>query len=226
MNASNSAKHTPEHVHDYYICCECGSAEHCCCDCPAFGGPENPTEAQAIEMKSKLNRETVQSNAHMKHTPGPWHHDQIARHCIVSTQSPRKGICLMKNTSDEDWEANARLIAAAPELLEACRAFVAAYSGHDASLHHSTDPTAHSCSVCNARAAIAKASGEGAIVSTDTQRQRKACQYCGVSLSGAAGPSCGRPSLHDKDADDNTLPKRARDYDPNHPEFGKGRVTP
>jgi len=46
-----------EHIHDYTECCECGSKDHCCCDCPAFGGPENPTLAQAQEMKAKLQRE-------------------------------------------------------------------------------------------------------------------------------------------------------------------------
>lgn len=25
-------------------CCECGSLEHCCHDCPVFGGPEDTSE--------------------------------------------------------------------------------------------------------------------------------------------------------------------------------------
>lgn len=28
----------PEHM---IRCCECGALKHCCCDCPAFGGPED-----------------------------------------------------------------------------------------------------------------------------------------------------------------------------------------
>jgi hypothetical protein len=34
-------------------------------------------------------------------------------------------VCVMQNKHDESYEANARLIAAAPELLEACKAALA-----------------------------------------------------------------------------------------------------
>lgn len=45
------------HEHDYMECCECGSPLHCCCDCPMFGGPKNPTAHEALEMLSKLQQE-------------------------------------------------------------------------------------------------------------------------------------------------------------------------
>lgn len=85
-----------------------------------------------------------------KHTPGPW---KVAK--------PRKsyrdgnmmyGIVGPECVSDyEDWgftEANARLIAAAPELLEALRNLV------EAATHHQADARA---ALAKARAAIAKA---------------------------------------------------------------------
>lgn len=37
-------EHKDEHIHDDYACCECLSKKHCCCDCPAFGGPEDKPE--------------------------------------------------------------------------------------------------------------------------------------------------------------------------------------
>ena len=62
------------------------------------------------------------------HTPGPWLADPDDRagmewniH-IGRRNDPDERICFM--TSDGPVEANARLIAAAPDLLEACQAFV------------------------------------------------------------------------------------------------------
>lgn len=58
----------------------------------------------------------------IKHTPGPW---IVDRHPFVSTQD---GEIIAKvrapwngEATEENEEANRRLIAAAPELLEACR---------------------------------------------------------------------------------------------------------
>lgn len=53
----------------------------------------------------------------MKHTPGPW---SVNYACIV--EAPRKfrhnlAICAVNGNSVEEGEANAKLIAAAPELL-------------------------------------------------------------------------------------------------------------
>ena len=48
-----------------------------------------------------------------KHTPGPWH--------IKDGKVFAAAICRVDGTPDGSAEANAQLIAAAPELLEACK---------------------------------------------------------------------------------------------------------
>lgn len=58
----------------------------------------------------------------MKHTPGPWHHfksEYTGEFCIGSQTLP---ILARTHNYPEQSEANAQLIAAAPELLEACKA--------------------------------------------------------------------------------------------------------
>lgn len=55
-----------------------------------------------------------------KHTPGPWKQSDRAKFCILSTKPPRHTICVMQNHHREDWLPNAKLIAAAPDLLDAC----------------------------------------------------------------------------------------------------------
>ena len=63
----------------------------------------------------------------MTHTPGPWRQGGVKEFCstgkcreIVADEGH---ICLVYGTEDEDNKANARLIAAAPDLLEACELF-------------------------------------------------------------------------------------------------------
>jgi hypothetical protein len=62
------------------------------------------------------------------HTPGPWRADPDDRDGmewnihIVQTASPDQRICFM--TSNGPVEANARLIAAAPKMLEALRTII------------------------------------------------------------------------------------------------------
>ena len=55
-----------------------------------------------------------------KHTPGPWYYDFDC----VSTKPRREGLnialCTAGNTQGQ-FKANAKLIAAAPDLLEACQ---------------------------------------------------------------------------------------------------------
>ena len=84
----------------------------------------------------------------MKHTPGPWVVDPAVRQGFT-VYAPKEGFIV--GTQDEEGrygaiesEANARLIAAAPELLDALERYV----------HHFGDPL--KC----ARTAIAKATGE------------------------------------------------------------------
>lgn len=63
-----------------------------------------------------------------KHTPGPWEFDG-PHHNIIVWSSPNNRICFM--TSDGPTEANARLIAAAPDLLEALKNIVNSIEVHD-----------------------------------------------------------------------------------------------
>lgn len=60
----------------------------------------------------------------IKHTPGPWTliKDGVANFCGVTT--PKKWLLRIQQNGEllrGEQEANARLIASAPELLEACR---------------------------------------------------------------------------------------------------------
>jgi len=53
------------------------------------------------------------------HTPGPWIVDFDRRYFVNAGSSP-----IAEMFTDINMEANARLIAAAPELLEACKEFI------------------------------------------------------------------------------------------------------
>ena len=57
----------------------------------------------------------------MSHTPGPWDYDSFAlREEIMSENNPLIAtVCSVHCKKPEEMRANARLIAAAPELLEA-----------------------------------------------------------------------------------------------------------
>lgn len=92
------------------------------------------------------------------HTPGPWH--------VVKTCDPSAlwhlAICGLRSTTDtrtttiamiRDSEANARLIAAAPELLEALEALVVQEDWHGEDVPPESP-------IGKARAAIAKARGQ------------------------------------------------------------------
>lgn len=101
-----------------------------------------------------------------KHTPGPWEIGETARDCILGRNGCRFTICVMQNTHRPEQKANARLIAAAPELLEACLAAV-----DDLEWHQAQDAEMSECdpeevagigSLEFLRAAIAKAIGGGA----------------------------------------------------------------
>ena len=88
-----------------------------------------------------------------EHTPGPW---TVARaktgRLFVNGQ--RGFVCHIDQPESPEGTANARLIAAAPELLTACKH--AAMSKHHPSCDH-THPKRCSCHVEKARAALAKA---------------------------------------------------------------------
>ena len=57
-----------------------------------------------------------------KHTPGPWHHGQKNKRSVFGKDGWRVADCgTAFSKSDDEMEANARLIAAAPDLLEALK---------------------------------------------------------------------------------------------------------
>lgn len=83
-----------------------------------------------------------------KHTPGPWH---TAGDQGVQIRSQRDQIAKVWTMRGNEWKANARLIAAAPELLEALQAVLA----------NSLDSKGLADAHKQARAAIAKATTGG-----------------------------------------------------------------
>ena len=87
-----------------------------------------------------------------KHTPGPWKNTNYQTH--PNFQVLDNGNAFVAEASTE---ANARLIAAAPELLEALSKLVL-HVGHYSSMPHAHPDAARD--MANARAAIAKATGE------------------------------------------------------------------
>jgi hypothetical protein len=104
-----------------------------------------------------------------KHTPGPWNYHvwgtNSGKHFGIETADHRHGICGVSPNGNastlltiEQHEANARLIAAAPELLAACQ------SGLDGLLaafpHAPRIPDILHPIINQVRAAIAKATGE------------------------------------------------------------------
>lgn len=96
-----------------------------------------------------------------KHTPGPW----TAEHGIYGSIVCKDGKSMIAvwpealGGPEFPHEANARLIAAAPELLEALLQVIAEKAP---SYHDCTDDGLPECVWCEALAAIAKATGESA----------------------------------------------------------------
>jgi len=87
----------------------------------------------------------------MSHTPGPWHYQSSAgdHDYLVYDEDNGKDIAIVRNFD----VANARLVAAAPELLEACETL----ANYVADLEGGNGRTFGI--VTKARAAIAKAKG-------------------------------------------------------------------
>lgn len=94
-----------------------------------------------------------------KHTPGPWNcmrASAAGREIITSEVSP-VDVCVLShfNKSAAEIDANARLIAAAPDLLEALENLLCLYKmGKPNHFGDNLQP------VIDAKAAIAKATGE------------------------------------------------------------------
>ena len=91
----------------------------------------------------------------MKHTPGPWkaRGSQVTASCLAYSNSRPNQVCYVEldGTPDGEVKANAALIAAAPEMLEALKA-----------VEKRVCCTEETCNDCGGivRAAIAKAQGE------------------------------------------------------------------
>ena len=93
-----------------------------------------------------------------QHTPGPWRANignSSGAHCILANNGRRKTVCVMANTHDDDWQPNARLIAAAPDMLAALRSLLDWGRDHTSPL----DPNSPHDLLVTAHQAIAKAEG-------------------------------------------------------------------
>ncbi len=117
------------------------------------------------------------------HTPGPWNYEAIPRDAysdvdltisesskfwIVESRDAGEVLALVEDSSRHDAEARARLIAAAPELVEALKAALAEMQNW-VDEHEGKDPFGLVCGCCdgaipiphslgcNIRAALAKA---------------------------------------------------------------------
>ncbi len=92
-----------------------------------------------------------------KHTPGPWRIIEIRGRAVILEPEQDGHVCKISEWADEyaeEQEANARLIAAAPELLEALENLV---SLCEAGLNKEYNIEAE---LSEPRAAIAKATGD------------------------------------------------------------------
>jgi hypothetical protein len=87
-----------------------------------------------------------------KHSPGPWHTWQVGLLSSVFVNNEHGSVCLV--TMNEHDEANARLIAAAPELLYALKRAFAVISQH-----HPEDKDCCAHDIKTIPAAIRKAEG-------------------------------------------------------------------
>ena len=93
-----------------------------------------------------------------QHTPGPWREYRDDENCIFRVESRARYAETVANVLGDDAsaQANARLIAAAPELLEA-----AAWAEKELAIHAERDPMCARLGnvLAHVRAAIARAEG-------------------------------------------------------------------
>ena len=102
----------------------------------------------------------------MRHTPGPWRVSSKSKY-LVRTDDFRVCQVFKSNSNpslNEAAMADAQLISAAPELLQALKCALADLEGslqaHEQGDCHSHDWKAHQLSIEESRAAIAKATGD------------------------------------------------------------------
>lgn len=99
-------------------------------------------------MKDKVKADVAPAPSG-QHTPGPWYATGVHVQSKVLEQD--NYVCKAEGDTPEQAESNARLIAAAPELLEALKAIL--------SLVGNANTTTTELTLRQARAAIAKAEG-------------------------------------------------------------------
>ena len=93
----------------------------------------------------------------IEYTPGPWH---VTGYHVEARAGAIATVC-DAGDGDTEGDANARLIAAAPELLAALQELVAEWDARHADEDHRTGYTLDTWGVQLARAAIATAIGDG-----------------------------------------------------------------
>ena len=102
-------------------------------------------------------------------TPGPWHCGQLNGEGAIFANNGKRltienglhslhPICHVQNTFGKEDQANARLIAAAPDMLEMCKLFEECM----ANLDGASEPFDTSYELAKVRAVLAKVEGESA----------------------------------------------------------------
>lgn len=89
----------------------------------------------------------------MSHTPGPWTYDEESNEVYRLDSAGHVEACLCEIRGEPNWRDNARLIAAAPDLLKALQKLVKAM-GYHVPIHE------YHRALDTAREAIRKALGE------------------------------------------------------------------
>jgi len=108
------------------------------------------------EYVEKLTRKLAAPHAHASHTPGPWYPNrapELRHHGLLNVVNDKVGPIAYC-----DGDANARLIAAAPELLKALKDLVESIEAEeDFSFEHGMDcDGGEQCAFCSAKNAIAQ----------------------------------------------------------------------
>jgi hypothetical protein len=122
----------------------------CGLDCVSAGAVRLDNPASPNQQTGRQHLSGDQSAEQAKHTPGPWHVDPRAA-ARVCAGLDTVASCGNDSGLRDAWEANARLIAAAPDLLRVAHLLVS-WLDEEEGAHKLCDA---------ARAAIAKAEGRG-----------------------------------------------------------------
>lgn len=117
-------------------------------------------QTRKAALAKSLEAQAIAKRENAKHTPGPW---KATEKTVTAPETEdRLGMeCRLYGGNSRDNRANARLIAAAPDLLDACQAMIA---WDDREKDHAVD-FYDRMGLCveafeKARAAIAKATGD------------------------------------------------------------------